>query len=43
MHYGKKSFEYLSYMRSSEYAKLMAKERKAEKKLKEDTEGQAPR
>lgn len=42
MHYGKKSSEYLSYMRSSEYAKLLAKERKTEKKLKKDTEGQAP-
>lgn len=42
MHYGKKSSEYLSYMRSSEYAKLTAKERRTEKKLKKDTEGQDP-
>jgi hypothetical protein len=42
LHFGKKSNEYLSYMRSSEYAKLLAKERRDEKKLKKDTEGQNP-
>ena len=42
LHFGKKSNEYLSYMRSSEYAKLLAKERKEDEKLKKDTEGQNP-
>jgi len=42
LHFGKKSNEYLSYMRSSEYAKLLAKERRDEKKLKKDTEAQNP-